>query len=160
MGRIIVGFILGALLLGHVATAGGQNRERYIDYLERAVHQQATRAERNERRLTRANRAIRAVFYAAPWGNHPDERKALCVHTFEGPWDDPGWPYWGGMQLNRRFQRTYGGWALRAYGPANRWPIAVQIAVSLRAVHGDSDANLAPRGWRPWPYASRRCGLR
>ena len=75
-----------------------------------------------------------------------------CIHRHEGAWNDPGAPYWGGLQMDLEFQRTYGREFLFAFGTADRWPPALQIAVAIRAY-------LSGRGWHPWPNTARACGL-
>jgi hypothetical protein len=81
----------------------------------------------------------------------PRERNFLCIHGFEGAWNDPGSPYWGGLQMDLEFQRTYGPEFYRAWGTADHWPVSVQIAVAMRAY--------LSRGYWPWPNTARYCGL-
>jgi hypothetical protein len=76
----------------------------------------------------------------------------LCIHSHEASWGaNTGNGYYGGLQMDYNFQRTYGSWALRRYGTANNWPVSVQLAVGRR---GYND-----RGWKPWPATARMCGL-
>jgi hypothetical protein len=77
--------------------------------------------------------------------------QALCVHHGEGSWRDPSPPYFGGMQLDLRFQRHYGGWMLRHYGTADHWSPRAQLIVAWRGYR--------QRGWAPWPNTAARCGL-
>jgi len=79
-------------------------------------------------------------------------RAFLCIHRFEGSWRDPNPPYYGGLQMDYSFQRTYGREFLRAFGTADHWPPYLQIAVAMRAY-------LSGRGFYPWPNTARRCGL-
>ena len=79
-------------------------------------------------------------------------RSFLCIHRYEGPWDDPGSPYYGGLQMDITFQRTYGREFLAAFGTADHWPPAIQITVAMRAY-------LSGRGFGPWPSTARSCGL-
>jgi hypothetical protein len=60
--------------------------------------------------------------------------------------------YYGGLQMDLDFQRTWGKEFLRAWGTADHWPKEVQIAVAIRAYFH--------RGFQPWPTTSRLCGLR
>ena len=86
-------------------------------------------------------------------------RGLLCIHTYEGAWDDPDSPYWGGLQMDLSFQSTYG-W-LRAgdhkwyfserWGTADNWPIWAQV---VAGIHG-----YFSRGWSPWPNTAHSCGL-
>lgn len=91
-------------------------------------------------------------------------RGLLCIHRYEGSWKDPGYPFWGGLQMNRDFQKTYG-WLrvakhtphehkiyfLDKWGTADHWPIWAQL---LAGLHG-----YFSRGWSPWPNTARYCGL-
>jgi hypothetical protein len=79
-------------------------------------------------------------------------RSFLCIHSHEGAWDDAGSPYYGGLQMDLTFQRTYGGEFLSAFGTADHWPPAIQITVAMRAY-------LSGRGFGPWPTTRRLCGL-
>jgi hypothetical protein len=83
----------------------------------------------------------------------PPHRAAWrCLHTYEGPWDDPNAPYYGGLQMDLGFQRAYGRYLLRRKGTADRWSRAEQMWTAERALR-------AGRGFYPWPVAARRCGL-
>jgi len=77
--------------------------------------------------------------------------KWRCVHELEGSWTDPDPPYWGGLQMDYAFQRTYGREFVERWGTADRWPVWAQLRAAERA-H-------AVRGWHPWPTTARRCGL-
>jgi hypothetical protein len=102
--------------------------------------------ERQVRHLRRANRQRLA------FGTHGVTRGFLCIHSFEGAWDDPGAPYWGGVQMDLGFQRTYGRVFLNALGTADRWPPFLQVAVAMAAYYSG-------RGYHPWPNTARYCGL-
>ena len=78
-------------------------------------------------------------------------RDALCVHRHEGSWRDPGPTYFGGMQLDLEFQRTYARRLLRRKGTADRWTPHEQLHAARRGWRA--------RGWQPWPAAARKCGL-
>lgn len=101
-------------------------------------------------KIIRAQRAILRRRLAYDPG-HWLEQAFLCIHRYEGRWTDDGAPYWGGLQMDRRFMQTYGGTYWRSLGTANLWPPSVQIAV---AISGWLD-----RGFHPWPNTARRCGL-
>lgn len=79
------------------------------------------------------------------------DRNFLCIHGHEGDWADPGAPYWGGVQMDLEFQRTYGPEFYKAWGTADHWPVSVQLAVAMRAY--------LSRGYWPWPNTARACGL-
>jgi hypothetical protein len=94
-------------------------------------------------------RAIRARQLAA----HPPHRAGwLCIHRYEGAWNDPNPPYYGGLQMDLRFQRTYGRTLLRRKGTANHWTPLEQMWAAERA-------HRSGRGYYPWPNTARYCGL-
>jgi hypothetical protein len=83
---------------------------------------------------------------------HPPHYSAfMCIHHFEGSWNDTGAPFWGGLQMNYGFQAAYGGWLLRTKGTADHWTPLEQIWVAEKAV--------VSRGFYPWPNTARYCGL-
>lgn len=85
--------------------------------------------------------------------HHPPHRAAWqCIHRFEGSWQDPNSPYYGGLQMDLSFQRAYGGRLLRRKGTADRWAPYEQMWVAERALR-------AGRGFYPWPLTARSCGL-
>jgi hypothetical protein len=84
--------------------------------------------------------------------NPPHKREWLCIHHFEGAWNDPDPPYYGGLQMDLGFQRTYGRHLLATKGPANKWTPLEQMWVAERA-------HRAGRGFYPWPNTARYCGL-
>ncbi len=75
----------------------------------------------------------------------------LCIHHYEGAWNDPGSPYWGGLQMDLSFQTMYGGWLLRHKGTADNWTPMEQIWVAVRAWR--------VKGFSPWPNTASYCGL-
>ncbi len=82
----------------------------------------------------------------------PHENEWWCIHHYEGAWTDTGAPYFGGLQMDWSFMKSYGGWLLRAKGPANNWTPLEQMWVAERAYR-------AGRGFYPWPNTARDCGL-
>ena len=63
----------------------------------------------------RAKRARRVA-------THPPHRAGwMCIHSHEGAWHDPNGPYYGGLQMDLGFQRSYGAWLLRKKGTADHW---------------------------------------
>ncbi len=100
----------------------------------------------------KAKRALRASLQRPVYGLSTDERSFMCIHGFEGSWTDSGAPFYGGLQMDSAFMATYGGWALKAFGTADHWPISVQLAVAIRA-------KVSGRGFYPWPNTARYCGL-
>jgi len=76
----------------------------------------------------------------------------LCIQRYEGAWDDPKPPYYGGLQMDVHFQRTYGRDLLGRKGTADKWTPLEQMWVAERA-------HRAGRGFYPWPHTARLCGL-
>jgi hypothetical protein len=83
--------------------------------------------------------------------NPPHRSQWLCIHGYEGSWTDPNAPYYGGLQMDREFQVTYGGDLLRSKGTADHWTPLEQMWVAERAYR--------TRGFWPWPNTARYCGL-
>lgn len=87
----------------------------------------------------------------------PHKRAWLCIYRHERH-PRMGWRtrtsngFYGGLQMNLAFQRTYGADLLRRKGTANRWTSLEQIWVAVRAYR-------AGRGFYPWPNTARACGL-
>ncbi len=81
----------------------------------------------------------------------PHRTEWLCIHRFEGSWSDPNAPFFGGLQMDVEFQRTYGFDLYRAKGTANHWTPLEQMWVAERAFR--------TRGFWPWPNTARYCGL-
>ena len=73
------------------------------------------------------------------------------VSNGEGSWTDSGSPYWGGLQMDLTFQKTYGGWLFRHKGTADHWTAYEQIWAAVKAYR--------TRGFGPWPVTGRDCGL-
>jgi hypothetical protein len=75
-----------------------------------------------------------------------------CIHHYEGAWNDSGYPYYGGLQMDISFQNAYGWDMLRAYGKtADHWHRFDQMIVAERA--------RKTRGYWPWPNTARLCNL-
>ena len=76
----------------------------------------------------------------------------MCIHRYEGSWQDANDPYWGGLQMDRSFMTSYApSWLLKK-GWANRWTAYEQMWVAERA-------HSSGRGYYPWPNTARFCGL-
>jgi hypothetical protein len=77
----------------------------------------------------------------------------LCIHRFEGDWgSDTGNGYYGGLQMDRAFQRLYGSDFVSRWGTADNWPVWAQLTAAARAYRSG-------RGFTPWPNTARACGL-
>ena len=84
---------------------------------------------------------------------HPPRLKDwLCIHHYEGAWNDPNAPYYGGLQMDWSFMQAYGPTLLRTKGTADHWTPLEQIWVAERAYESG-------RGFYPWPNTARFCGL-
>ncbi|HEX6388164.1 MAG TPA: hypothetical protein VFZ89_01915 [Solirubrobacteraceae bacterium] len=88
----------------------------------------------------------------------PPHRSAwMCIHRYERH-PAQGWRtrtgngYYGGLQMDLAFQRTYGRELLRRKGTANNWKPYEQMWVAERAYRSG-------RGFYPWPNTARSCGL-
>jgi hypothetical protein len=82
----------------------------------------------------------------------PHKPAWLCIHRFEGSWRDGSDPYWGGLQMDRSFMRSYAPRLLLRRGWADRWTPLEQMWVAERA-------HRSGRGYGPWPNTARFCGL-
>lgn len=83
--------------------------------------------------------------------NPPHKSAWLCIHHYEGSWTDSGAPYYGGLQMDEGFQKTYGITLYRSKGTADHWTPLEQMWVAERAYR--------TRGFWPWPNTARYCGL-
>ena len=83
------------------------------------------------------------------------QRAFLCIYRYEH--GGHGWTanigngYYGGLQMDREFQETYGREYLKMWGTADNWPSHVQLAVAYKAYY--------TRGFNPWRNTARLCGL-
>ena len=108
-----------------------------------SASERATVLRAIEKRAERAQRVASRPPHRSAW---------LCIQRHEGAWTDAGAPYYGGLQMNLSFQRTYGRDLLRRKGTANRWTPLEQMWVAERALRRGT-------GFYPWPNAARLCGL-
>jgi hypothetical protein len=81
----------------------------------------------------------------------PHLSQFLCIHRYEGSWTDGGGPYYGGLQMDLGFQRTYAPRLLHRKGTADHWTPLEQIWTAEKAAKS--------RGFWPWPNTARSCGL-
>jgi hypothetical protein len=97
-----------------------------------------------EKRASRAQRLAKRIPHKSQW---------LCIHHGEGSWSaHTGNGYYGGLQMDISFQRSYGGYLFRAKGTADNWSPSEQMWVAERAYKSG-------RGFYPWPNTARACGL-
>ncbi len=81
----------------------------------------------------------------------------LCIqrherHPTQGWSTRTGNGFYGGLQMDISFQRTYGADLLRTKGTADRWSPLEQMWVAERVYRSG-------RGFYPWPNTARYCGL-
>lgn len=87
------------------------------------------------------------------WHKSPLYTGFLCIHHYEGAWNaNTGNGYYGGLQMDRRFQSLYGSDFVARWGTADNWPTWAQLLASVRAYRSG-------RGFYPWPNTARACGL-
>jgi hypothetical protein len=89
--------------------------------------------------------------------NPPHRDEWLCIqrherHPAQGWATYTGNGYYGGLQMDISFQRTYGSDLLRRKGTANNWTAVEQMWVAERAFRSGV-------GFYPWPNTARTCGL-
>lgn len=112
--------------------------EAYIKWVRDLWRKRAARAERQAK-------------------NPPHRDEWLCIHRYErnpaqGWGTRTGNGYFGGLQMDIHFQRTYGPELLRLKGTAEAWTPVEQMWVAERAYRSG-------RGFHPWPNTARYCGL-
>jgi hypothetical protein len=102
-------------------------------------------------------RLASATILVLQYGHRPLPRVLssafLCIHHYEGAWNaNTGNGYYGGLQMDRRFQTLYGSDFVARWGTADNWPAWAQLQAAVRAYQ-------AGRGFFPWPNTARVCGL-
>jgi len=100
------------------------------------------------RRWRRHAVSVKRRFLAGP----PHAGAWRCIHSYEGSWRDAGGPYYGGLQMDISFQRTYAPLLVRLKGTADNWTPLEQMWVAEKAYRSG-------RGFYPWPNTARYCGL-
>lgn len=97
----------------------------------------------------RARAAKARVASAIP---HRDEWLCIAEHESHRNWSiSTGNGYYGGLQMDRSFQRAYAPHLYRTKGTADRWTAEEQMLAAERAHRS--------RGFTPWPNTARMCGL-
>lgn len=141
------------------AEAFALDAQRAIDQAEAAVREAervaaeqkaraAAEAAADAARRKAAARAARSAPRAAPSGAGVWDRLAACESG--GRWNiNTGNGYYGGLQMDMSFWRSYGGGVAARPDLASR---EQQIAAATRARDGG-------RGYHPWPKCARRLGL-
>lgn len=118
---------------------------------ERGAHAVEVRALRAEVRTLRASLHDRDA-YRAEGNRYRPQFMCIAFHESGRRWTVPtGNGHYGGLQMDRSFQRTYGPELYFRKGTADHWTADEQIAVASRAV--------PRRGFQPWPNTARMCGL-
>lgn len=99
----------------------------------------------------------RALVAERSAANPPHRSDWLCIHRYERN-PAQGWAtrtgngYYGGLQMDISFQRTYAPEILTRKGTADNWSALEQMWVAERAYRSG-------RGFYPWPNTARSCGL-
>lgn len=133
---------------GSARTSGQPSGAAQADHsLSRGTCPQLRRlALRWKARAFQARRAFEAWFRRT-------YEKWRCIHEHEGAWNaSTGNGYYGGLQMTRWFQQTYGPEFYRRFGMADRWPVWAQLVAAERAWRECSC-------FRQWGTAGM-CGLR
>ena len=86
------------------------------------------------------------------WSDAAIARGLLCIHRYEGSWQDSGAPYYGGLQMDWNFMQAYGSTFLRRWGHAGHWPVWAQLQAGVTGAK-------ARHGFNPWPRTRIPCGL-
>lgn len=112
--------------------------------------------------LLRFGKSARSLAVARLVPPHPvvtgDGGEFACIHRHEGAWNaNTGNGFYGGLQMDYGFQRTYGAEFMRRWGTADRWPMWAQVVAARRA--RDGYGAYGARGYGPWPNTARECGL-
>ena len=83
---------------------------------------------------------------------HYEAFACIAEHESGGRWDiSTGNGYYGGLQMDRGFQRTYAPRLYARKGTADNWTKEEQIRAAGRAVRS--------RGFTPWSTTARTCGV-
>jgi len=171
-------FLIVLVLLGLFApSASAQGKQRHVVPYDRYLVP-ATRAYRHEtwrwqeligkrrtpagtghldpshayRRWVNRRWKMRAVTARTRAHHPPRYRQWMCIHRYEGGWRLIDGPYYGGLQMDIEFQRTWGPELLTEKGTANHWTPLEQIWVAEKAYRSGL-------GYQPWPNTARMCGL-
>jgi hypothetical protein len=144
-----------AVALGAAGGSGSYAQDQRSVAAERTAsalrHQLRVERVRSERTIARLRRLLHAVRTSPVSYRSPRQWAWECIHRYEGAWNDPNAPYWGGLQMDMNFMRAYGGEFLRRWGTADHWPPGAQMLAADRAWR--------VRGFNPWPNTARMCGL-
>ncbi|HVV60081.1 MAG TPA: hypothetical protein VHC45_17095 [Gaiellaceae bacterium] len=131
------------------ASARGPSAQRTLALWERRSAAAALLVAAHPLRARRAAHPRRGLLDASD----PLDGEFLCIHRFEGSWTaNTGNGYYGGLQMDWPFMRTYGSDYLARWGTADGWPAWAQLEVAERAYRSG-------RGFWPWPNSARACGL-
>jgi hypothetical protein len=123
----------------------------------RATHAAERSNDREERVLILEAWREKAAKRRRQAANPPRRQQWMCIHRYERH-PRQGWAtatgngFFGGLQMDLSFQRTYAPELLRTKGTADRWTPLEQIWVAERAYRSG-------RGFYPWPNTARNCGL-
>ena len=145
-----------------VRIAKADARRRYwLRVMHRPVPPSASRVPRlplGDLRRAAEWRTQRAVELARTAKRPPHLYAWLCIQRHETGGPYPAWRtntgngYYGGLQMDRGFQATYGPQLYRTKGSAENWTPLEQMWAAERA-------HASGRGFTPWPNTARACGV-
>lgn len=102
------------------------------------------------------------------WRNPPHESELMCLHRYEGSWNDRRNPkYNGGLQMDKYFEAAYGAALVIKYGgyiatDASGHKYAVgghaYLWTPLEQMHAAENA-IRSRGFGPWPQTRLDCRI-
>jgi hypothetical protein len=95
-------------------------------------------------------RTLQRRFKAAP-DRPPHYQEWLCIHEYEGAWNDPNAPYYGGLQFAHSTWERNGGHRYAAEADGATPVQQMWIAENAWRESGGSFAQ--------WPLTARYCGL-
>ncbi len=99
---------------------------------------------------TRELLAFHRLFHEAPL-RPPHYQQWLCIHSYEGPWNDPSSPYYGGLQFSHSTWERNGG---HRFAPeADQATPLQQMWIAESAWHESGGS------FSQWPQTARWCGL-
>lgn len=138
----------------------GKQRRQVCQHARKSQRYHQKRLPRIEARIEKLELMEPEIGVLADW---------ICIHRSEGSWPaNTGNGYFGGLQMDKTFQRTHGLDFYLSKGTANNWTPKEQIIVAERAKRGIytsySHGRIffwqgKPRGYAPWPNTARDCGL-
>jgi hypothetical protein len=130
------------------------------------ISRQLAAAGNVETRFTHARKQYQVTLRV--WRNPPHESELMCLHHYEGSWNDRRNPkYNGGLQMDKYFEAAYGAPLVIKYGgyiatDASGHKYAVgghaYLWTPLEQMHAAENA-IRSRGFGPWPQTRLDCHI-